>query len=342
MAAAVSAAPLGPLFVVGNSRSGTTMMGQILGRHPRVMTFNELHFIEEMWAPERDGPTLSEAQALALAARLLAIQRHDYLVPGDPASYRDEARAIVADLAVPLQALDLFNAFLEHELEHGGKETACDQTPRNVYFADLLLATYPNAHIIHMVRDPRDVLLSQKNRWKRRRLSSDQSSVPPLTAWANYHPITMSLLWKSGVRAALRCRDQPRFHSIRFEALVERPEATVRELCEQLGLDYRADMLEVAQVGSSLQRDEPSRIGIDAGAAGRFRSGGLSAAEIALSERVTAVQMELFGYQPTGAGIGGGAALLTLQWPLKTALSLLLNIRRSRNLLASIRRRLRG
>ena len=39
------------VFVVGNSRSGTTMMGRILGNHPDVYTFGELHFFGQLWSP---------------------------------------------------------------------------------------------------------------------------------------------------------------------------------------------------------------------------------------------------------------------------------------------------
>jgi hypothetical protein len=340
----VTIATLGPLFVVGNSRSGTTMMGRILGHHPQVRTFNELHFFEGMWSPERDSATLDEAHAVALASRLLAIERHDYLIPGDPTAYREEARHLVAALPTPVSAFTLFEAFLDHELTRSGRTVACDQTPRNVYFAPLLLESFPNAHIVHMVRDPRDVLLSQKNRWRRRRLSARQGSIPllrPLTTWANYHPITIGLLWNSGVAAARRSEGHPRFHTVRFETLVADPERAVRELCRELGLAYRDDMLAVPRVGSSLQRDDPTRLGIDADAAGRFHLGGLAPAEIALAERLTGDRMAAYGYAPSGVRAPLGAALLTLLWPFKSALALLLNARRSRNLLASIRRRLR-
>lgn len=36
------------IFIVGNSRSGTTMMGRILGNHTDVFTFHELHFFEQL------------------------------------------------------------------------------------------------------------------------------------------------------------------------------------------------------------------------------------------------------------------------------------------------------
>ena len=34
------------IFIVGSSRSGTTMMGRILSNHKDVFTFKELHFLE--------------------------------------------------------------------------------------------------------------------------------------------------------------------------------------------------------------------------------------------------------------------------------------------------------
>ena len=32
------------VFIVGNSRSGTTMMSRVFGNHPEIHAFNELHF----------------------------------------------------------------------------------------------------------------------------------------------------------------------------------------------------------------------------------------------------------------------------------------------------------
>ena len=36
------------IFVVGG-RSGTTMMGRILDKHPSIFTFRELHFFGTIW-----------------------------------------------------------------------------------------------------------------------------------------------------------------------------------------------------------------------------------------------------------------------------------------------------
>ena len=46
------------------------------------------------------------------------------------------------------------------------KKWAGDQTPRHVFYIGELIEMYPGAKFVHMVRDPRAVLLSQKRKWK--------------------------------------------------------------------------------------------------------------------------------------------------------------------------------
>ena len=117
---------------------------------------------------------------------------------------------------------------------------------------------FPDAVVINIVRDPRDVLLSQKNKWHRRFLGARNI---PLTeairAWANYHPYTIARLWVAAVRTAMRYVGHPRFVSIRYEDLLKQPEETIRSLCSVTGLAFTEEMLDVPQVGSSTGMDKP-------------------------------------------------------------------------------------
>src|SRR5215210_2934653 len=152
----------GPIFVVGNSRSGTTMMGRVLGQHPDVFTLGEIHFFEQLWSAQGGERSISRTEAARLAARLLCIQRDGYLNQSRPDRFYGEAERLLASLRPrDLVPAKIFEAFLVSEAKKNGKTVPCDQTPRNVFYIGEILALYPEARVINMVRDPRDVLLSQ-------------------------------------------------------------------------------------------------------------------------------------------------------------------------------------
>jgi omega-hydroxy-beta-dihydromenaquinone-9 sulfotransferase len=331
------------IFVVGNSRSGTTMMGRILGAHPSVFTFGELHFFEQMWSPKDGERRLPEFEATELAARLLSVQRQGYLGRREPERFRDEARAMISSMSLEgATAARVFEAFLFHEAAASGGTIPCDQTPRNVFYIGDILGLYPEARVINMVRDPRDVLLSQKRKWKRRFLGA--RSIPlkeALRSRINYHPITISKLWNSSVSAADRFAGEDRVLSVRFEDLLADPEAEVRRVCEFAGLSFDGRLLEVPQVGSSSGRDRPEQRGIDTNKAGRWQNGGLSPTEVFLCQKVSGTPMKLHGYPRAPVS----ADPLRLVWsvatlPVKLALALLFNLNRMRNVREAINRRM--
>ncbi len=338
-------ASLRVIFVVGSSRSGTTMLGRVLGRHRQVFTFNELHFFEQLWQPVDPPPVVSVDHAVGWVARLMTIQRDGYYTQRNPRRYEAEAQSVVAAIESPLTPPAVYAGFLRTEAagaDHpAAKPIVCDQTPRNLYYLRELLSYFPRARAIQMIRDPRDVLLSQKHRWRRRFLGADRTPWwNAMRTWAGYHPITMSLLWNGAVEAGQRLADHPRFRRLRFEDLLANPEDQVRGLCEWLGLAYDPAMLEVPRVGSSNRRDEPARQGIDASAAGRWRTG-LRPSEAAATQRICDARMRSLGYaiEPVREGVLAGA-WLRVTWLIKAGLTLLLNLRRMRRLTATVRRRL--
>lgn len=330
------------IFVVGNSRSGTTMMGRVMGGHGDVFTFNELHFFEQLWAPTAEPTELDTREARDLLSVLISYQRDGYYGSHKPWQYLDESEQVLRAIDGPITAPAVFQAYLDHESAAHGKTIGCDQTPRNLYYLEELISLYPKARFVVMVRDPRDVLLSQKNRWKRRKLGA--KGTPwwnALRTWAGYHPETISLLWRSGVAAGDRFGDDPRVCVLRFEDLLNEPETELKRVCETVGLDYDAAMLNVPRVGSSHQQDQKHERGLDPGAAGRWRAGGLTRSELVICQRLTREHMQRHGYdiEPVDAS-RLALAWYKLTWVFKSGLALALNIWRIRNLKESIKRRL--
>ena len=227
------------IFVVGNSRSGTTMMGRILNNHDEVHTFPELHFFEQMWSGKDKDKILTGDEAIKLAERLLNISAAGYFAKREPEKYSAEASKIISQIpASGLTALQIFAATIVHESNKAGKKFPCDQTPQNVFYIREVLEAFPDSYFINMVRDPRDVLLSQKRKWKRRFLGGTHATwYETIRAWTNYHPLTISKLWNSAIRAREQVKDK-RVMSVQFESLLQNPDQTIESICQFLQIAF--------------------------------------------------------------------------------------------------------
>ena len=330
-----------PIFVVGNSRSGTTLMATILGRHPLVFRFEELHFFEELWNAKDGDDSCSRDQAIALVAKLLDIQRNGYLTRKDWHSFCSEADQAIGPLIAPIPITKLFQLFLKYETKLQKKQIACDQTPQNVLYVKEILEYYPDARIIHMVRDPRAVLLSQKKRWRRPFLAKNVPKKEVIRYWLNYHPITISQLWKANIRAMVRVAEDRRVCTLKYEDLLLRSVEETQKICQFLGIDYQADLLEVPQVNSSNEEDRPEKRGIDRQRANIWREGGLNQVELYWCQQINHSLMTKYDYCSQDVSPNPVSLLISaILCPIKLSFAILFSLRRMKSLGEAIRRRL--
>ena len=175
------------IFIVGSSRSGTTMMGRILGNHTNIFTFKELHFFGDIWVNNNDKK-LNRDEQVQLLSRLFCIQDRGIFNQNNFTEFKTKSEKILAqDISSPLKIYELFLTTISKK---NSSSISCEQTPKNLYYLEEILDFFPEAKVINLVRDQRDVLLSQKNKWKRRFLGA--KSIPLIEAirsFVNYHPI---------------------------------------------------------------------------------------------------------------------------------------------------------
>ena len=328
------------IFIVGNSRSGTTMMGRILNNHPEVFTFKELHFFDRFFSSSDQDQYIDKNEAIRLFSNLICIQEHGIFHKVDLNSYNNLSESILHKQEYT--RLDVYNSFLNYVVRKNKSSVACEQTPGNLFYLNEISNNIPNIKFINMVRDPRDVLLSQKNKWKRRYLGA--STIPlfeSLRSFFNYHPIIISNLWNSSVSSSSNFSKQSMIHTVYFEELVTNPEEVIRDLCLFLEISFSSDMLNVPNIGSSNKIDKRSHSKIDKSKIEQWKSAGLTNAEIYICQKVCGDMMKknkyklkLFSYMPLMT------LLIILTFPLNILMAFIFNLHRFRSIKDFIMKRI--
>jgi len=332
------------IFVVGNSRSGTTLMARILESQGSVFFLREFHFFEQLWTSRDRNRVLSRKEAEQLVDLFFGLQYEGYLARKMRGRHADESRRFIDEhLAGNSTAHQIYRAFIRYFARKHGRRIPCDQTPRNVFYLAEILEFFPEARIINMVRDPRDILLSQKHKWKRRYLGG-RNHTPlkeSLRSRINYHPITMARLWNAAVAAPRKVKEDPRVLTVHYETLVRQQEETVRKICAFVGIPYDRAMLDVRQEGSSGRHDSTDEMGISPENIQKWRKGGLSLTEIYLCQKMSAAAMRNEGYHLMEARPAISLLIYYfLTFPAKLALALLCNLGRMKSMAETMRRRL--
>jgi len=326
------------IFVVGSSRSGTTMMGRILGNHKDVFTFNELPFFGTIWTNPSSRELSKEGQ-IDLLSRLLCIQEKGLFNQKHISDFNDKAKDILQEKN--LSALEVYELFLNVITNENEAYISCEQTPKNMYYLEGILSHFPNAKVINLVRDQRDVLLSQKNKWKRKFLGA--SAIPLSEAarsFVNYHPLLMSKVWVSSLQHTRKYKNNNRVKVVKFEELVSNSEETIKKICTFLDIDFQQEMLLVPILGSSTEKDSKDQLRIDSSKMNKWKNGGLSNAEIYLSQKMSANMLQEFGY-PLKEFSSPPLFIIyyLLIFPIKLILAFVFNIHRMANIFGVIKKR---
>ncbi len=299
------------IFVVGVSRSGTSLMRRVLGSHSRIAIADENHYLGHLlpWEGARNrfrsaGDLRDDAAILRLVAIIYSteFQGGSRLREASPFWRWVKAKVPQAELEERLLAAErtergIFTALLRTYADRRRKAIIGEKTPAHVAWVDTLLDWYPGGRVVQMVRDPRAVYVSEL-----RRRSGHAVTLP--YRWLIRVPALMrgfillevAWAWAGAVsrHRSLRRRYPDRYRMVRFEDLVGEPEATIDGLCVFLGIEPEPRMLaqKVVSKGSRL-----GQAGFDAGAAERWRTT-IGAGEARWLGRLLGRRIEEMGYRP--------------------------------------------
>ena len=121
-------------------------------------------------------------------------------------------------------------AFFELVAARRGKRRWAEKTPLNVRHLAWIFRHFPNARFIHVLRDGRDVVCSLRSHPVRRFVDGAWASVPQ-----NRSVASCIRQWLTLTGEGMRWRADPRYLEVRYEDLVQDPEATMRRVMAFVG-----------------------------------------------------------------------------------------------------------
>jgi hypothetical protein len=260
-----------PIFIVGNGRSGTTLLRLMLCAHPRIYIAHEATFYLWEWRLPRRLPRrrLIELYLESRVARWLGI----------------DAGKVLAELPDPLppeRVGDAYAAIMREKAALYGRPRFGDKTPGHAWCLDRIYRDFPDARVIRIVRDPR----------------SNVESLMRMP-FASASPLANALMLKDEHRRVQPFRD--RMLTVRLEDLLSDGRTTMGKVLDFVGEPWAEEVLDHANHLPD-HNDMPPHPWLESSAkertvpAARWTS--FSPALIRLIERVTRDRMADGGYQP--------------------------------------------
>lgn len=313
-----------PIFILANPRSGSTLLRLMLTCHPDIAIPPEGGFIIGLWDKYRSysgEPGVTDE----FVKDLLAVRKMEFWKI-KPSSLRE-----YFGIAKPTSYGELVaGVYGWYANTHGEKSRWGDKNNFYIRELDKLYDLFPAAWYIHLVRDGRDVACSYR---EVRRV-----------AHGKYAPVLpgdladTALAWAGAVdriEAFFAGRSGARYVSVRYEDLVLRPQATLENLCDRLGVEYSADMLNFAErnrrdhlepeefdTWKSLNREELTQSRVERWKREFFVE------DAVLFEKIAGRELARYGYARVGDAYETRRARLKLWGTLVGALALALRIKR--------------
>jgi hypothetical protein len=278
----------GQLLIVGSMRSGTTLLNRLLHAHPQVaMIYHPTRFFES----EKDLRDLGAAGFLEKFKG-----SYGYFGNLDPPT-RARCESALAGLSEAAAKGDIYRALTAALVDDPAAKVIGEKYAGRGAEMRPFHALVPDGKVLMIVRDPRDVLLSNKKRIEQ---EADMENY-----WAGSHLMVLDDWAQLAVLHRSFDQIQSGLYSlVRYEDLVSAPEAALRRICDFLGLPYAAEMLREG----ALRHDDGRQwrantshgeayLSVSDESVGTYR-GGLTSGELLCLNVLLREQIRFFGYSP--------------------------------------------
>ncbi|MBB4932726.1 hypothetical protein F4561_003546 [Lipingzhangella halophila] len=275
------------IIVLGCPRSGTTLLQLMLHAHPRIAVPPETRFVlDTYWRRREFGDLRKTANRTALAEHIVRQKRSRF---GDLGIDPEQAVAGIVN-GPPTLGSALSSVFREYARRFD-KPRWGDKRPGYYQHIDELLRMFPDAQIVHLIRDGRDCVGSLKQ-----------------MDWYRHDSVTAMATWAEAIdygQAAARRLGPDSYYQMYYENLIDSAEEELSALCAFLGEEFDPAMCEpnqVADVAVPKRKTwhENTHREVNRSSSGSWEKR-LEPWEIRLSETVLGSRLRQNGYELSGA-----------------------------------------
>ena len=276
-----------PIFLVACPRSGTTLLSVLLHAHPRIAMPPETRFLLPAY---RNRATYGDLRVVANRRRLAIDLLED---PGRFHELQLDREAMIEKIVAAPPTLGSAFGTIWREFAHSrGKVRWGEKRP--AYWRDMgvILRLFPDAQVVHLVRDGRACVASLKRvHWW------TTGAVGAMSSWT---------LADAHLRRLGRRLPADRYYRMRYEDLLDDPRRELTRLCEFLGEEFDEAMLDHTRAADDIVASyktwhQRTRGALDRQRVEAWRTE-LTPQEIGLFETVARRALRRNGYEPSGLG----------------------------------------
>jgi len=206
------------VIICSSSSSGSTLLSNLLNRHPLIASGEELGFFSKPIFYD----DFSRLKRLSFLIRRYGISSNPYFddrsILRNLDSYGLNTRIGWKWVKASSTIQELSSKFERYILESTEKKIWVEKTPENIYLLKKFLSAFPQAMVLHIVRDPRDVVLSLMKRGFSFEYAGD--------------------IWLSSVAAIQPFRSNKNILEIRYEDLIIKHESILQKICSFFNIPF--------------------------------------------------------------------------------------------------------
>lgn len=231
----------GPIFIVGAPRSGTTMLQYMLRSHPRLsLPTGESHFFIPLHRRAAEFGDLSARANIRKVLEAMYTQSAEFLET-DLHGLRFDIERLADDLHSEGRhtVRDIVAGLFEKNAAGEGKARWGDKTPYYVLQLPRIFDWFPDAQVIHLIRDGRDVALSLFAR------------AHDFAVYNTYHA---AKYWEQYVTVGAehgRKLGPERYMELRYEDILDDQRGSMSRVCDFLGEEFQESVIDFKKAGNA-------------------------------------------------------------------------------------------